>query len=43
MDDKFIYYEGLLDQLEEILSKQKEIAYQEFLKSLKTYQTDLSF
>lgn len=47
MDDKF-YYDPLLDQIKEILLKKceekyKEIAYQEFLNSLKPYQTDLSF
>lgn len=48
MDDKFIYYDQLLDQIKKILLKKceekyKEIIYQEFLKSLKPYQTDLSF
>lgn len=48
MEYKNIYYDRLIEEFKQILfnkceEKYKEIVYQEFLNSLKPYQTDLSF
>lgn len=48
MEYKNIYYDRLIKEFKQILLKKceekyKEIVYQEFLNSLKPYQTDLSF
>mgnify|MGYP000723250568 CR=1 FL=1 len=48
MEYKNIYYDRLIEEFKQIFLKKceekyKEIIYQEFLKSLKPYQSDLSY